>query len=186
MAKILKEGFDYQDLVKQIDPTISVDEYSAKMGADDEIVTLAFTVRGQQASTDLVDWFERGYDWVLDSQVSEGEVSKGKYLVFVEMKRRSTVPERIVEMIEDLETLSGLSIDEWKVIVDESEHSADVESLKSVIILSPHAYRETEESADVEQEVEMNEVRHRAGIQPHKIFKEQDSLIKDFIAKAGL
>lgn len=182
MSRQLNEGFDFNDLVGQVDPTVSIDEYSAKMGSDDEIVTLAFTVKGQQASDDLVDWFERGYDWVLDSQVSEGEVTKGKYLVFVEMKRRSTVPERILEIIEDLETLTKLSVEEWTIILDKKEHRAELQVLRNVIISSPLAYRQSEEA----EEVEMNEVRERAGIQPHKIFKEQDSLLRDYIAKAGL
>jgi hypothetical protein len=72
------------------------------MGKDSEIVTLAFTVKSEAAGNDLSDWFERGYDWVLDAQVSEGEIKPGQYLVFVEMNRRSSVPKRIIELLEDL------------------------------------------------------------------------------------
>ena len=179
MTRILTEGFDYKDLEGQIDPVISVDEYAANMGDDDEIVTLAFTVKGQQASEDMVDWFERGYDYVLDSEVSDGQVSKGKYLVFVEMNRRTTVPERIVELIEDLETLTQLPLEDWTIILDKKEYKADVEQLKQVIILSPSKYRQVHEE-------DLNEMRGRAGLEPQKIFKEQDSLLKDFISKAGL
>jgi len=179
MTRILTEGFDYKDLDGQIDPVISIDEYAANMGDDDEIVTLAFTVKGQQASEDLVDWFERGYDYVLDSEVSDGQVSKGKYLVFVEMNRRTTVPERIVEMIEDLETLCQIPVKDWSIKLDKQEYPADVEQLKQVIILSPSKYRQMHEE-------DLNEMRNRAGLEPQKIFKEQDSLLKDFISKAGL
>lgn len=184
MSKILNEGFDYGDLVNQMDPTVSVDEYSAKMGSDDDIVTLAFTVKGQQASEDVVDWFERGYDWVLDAQVSDGEVSRGKYLVFVETKRRTSVPEKLVEMLEDLKTLTSFELDDWTIIVDEIEYPADVEKLKSVLILSPHAYREQKENDEGAEE--MNEMREIAGIPNKNVFKEQDSVLRDFIAKAGL
>jgi hypothetical protein len=179
MRKVLVEGFDYQDLVNQIDPKVTVDEYSAKMGDDDEIVTLAFTVRGKQASDDLVDWFERGYEWILDAQVSDGELVPGKYLVFVEMNRRSKAPERIIELIEDLETLTDLPLKEWTITVDEEDYDPDVEQLKSVMILSPHEYRQEKEDG-------LNEMRGHAGITPHKIYNEQDSILKDFIAKAGL
>ena len=106
MTKILREGLDYQDFVGQIDNFVSVDEYVAKMGDDSDIVTLAFVVKGRTIGEDLSDWFERGYDWVLDAQVSDGELDTGKYLVFVEMNRRSTVPERIVSLLEDLKTLT--------------------------------------------------------------------------------
>ena len=93
---ILNEGLDYHDLEGQMVPTVTVDEYEAHMGTNSEIVTLAFTVKSQAAGNDLADWFERGYDWVLDAQVSEGEIRPGKYLVFVEMNRRSSVPKRII------------------------------------------------------------------------------------------
>jgi hypothetical protein len=179
MRKILVEGFDYHDLLNQMDPTVSVDEYSAKMGDDDEIITLAFTIKGKQASQDLVDWFERGYDWILDAQVSDGELVPGKYLVFVEMTRRSKSPERIIELIEDMETLTGLPLKDWTITVDEEDYDPDVEQLKSVMILSPHDYRQQKEDG-------LNEMRERAGIEPHKIYDEKDSLLKDFIAKAGL
>lgn len=179
MNKIINEGFDHKDLDGQITPTIAVDEYSANMGDDDEIVTLAFTVNGQQVGEDLVDWFERGYDYVLDSEVSDGQISKGKYLVFVEMNRRTTVPERIVELIEDMETLTSIPLSKWTIIVDKKEYKADVEQLKQAIILSPSKYRQMHEE-------DLNEMRSRAGLEPHKIFNEQDSILRDFISKAGL
>lgn len=183
MSRILKEGFDHKDLVRQVDPVVSVDEYAAKMGDDDEIVTVAFTVRGQQASADLVDWFERGYDFILDSQTSEGEITTGKYLVFVEMNRRTSVPQHIVDMIEDMETLTDLPVEDWKVTIDGKSYPVDAEALKSVIILSPKMYRETKE---LENEKDLNEVREQAGLKTHSVFKEHDALMKDFISKAGL
>ena len=68
----LFENLDHHDMVGQIIPNVSIDEYKAQAGSDDEIVTIAFTVKGDQASQDLCDWFERGYDWILDAAVSEG------------------------------------------------------------------------------------------------------------------
>lgn len=59
MTKILKEGLDYMDFKGQITPELSVDEYKAQMGSDDEIVTCSFTVKGHQQAEDLVDWLEK-------------------------------------------------------------------------------------------------------------------------------
>lgn len=168
-------------MVDQIEPTVSVDEYAAKVGKDEDIVTLAFTVKSEAAGNDLVDWFERGYDWIIDASISEGELSPGKYLVFVEMKRRTKVPERIVELITDLKTLTDLSINEWTVIVDEEDYEADPEVLKQVITISPHEYRE-----ENEDEEELNEMRHRAGLDTVNIHGEPDSELKAFISMAGL
>jgi hypothetical protein len=179
--RIINEGLDYLDMVDQIEPTVSVDEYSAKMGKDSDIVTLAFTVKSEAAGNDLVDWFERGYDWVLDASLSEGELSPGKYLVFVEMKRRTKVPERIVELIEDLETLTDLKVTEWTINIDEEDYDADADLLKQKITISPHEYRE-----ENEDEEGLNEMRHRAGLDTINLHGEPDSELKAFISMAGL
>ena len=180
---ILNEGLDYHDLEGQMLPIVSVDEYAAHMGKDSEIVTLAFTVNSEAAGNDLVDWFERGYDWVLDAQVSEGEVKPGKYLVFVEMNRRTSVPKRIVELLDDLETLTALPVKDWTVIVDSEEYEADEDILKQVITISPHDYRETVEK----DEEEINEMRERAGLDVKPIHADkQDADIKAFKSMAGL
>lgn len=180
----LNENLDYHDLAGQVISTLSVDEYAAKAGTDDEIVTLAFIVRGQQASQDLTDWFERGYDWVLDAQVSEGEYVPGKNLVFVEMPRRTKAAERIIELLQDLETLTDIKLTEWTVTVDGEDYDADLEILKSVIVSSPHDYREAHPEG--EEEAELNEMREIAGIQTKDVYKEHDSTLKNFLAKAGL
>jgi hypothetical protein len=153
------------------------------MGNDSEIVTLAFTIKSEAAGNDLVDWFERGYDFVLDAQVSEGEVKPGQYLVFVEMNRRSSVPKRIIELLDDLETLTAIPVKDWTIIVDEEEHSPEEEVLKQVITISPHDYRE---EVEVEEE-ELNEMRERAGLEVKVIHADkQDAEIKAFKSMAGL
>ena len=180
---ILNEGLDYHDLEGQMIPTVTVDEYAAHMGNDSEIVTLAFTIKSEAAGNDLVDWFERGYDFVLDAQVSEGEVKPGQYLVFVEMNRRSSVPKRIIELLDDLETLTAIPVKDWTIIVDEEEYSPEEEVLKQVITISPHDYRE---EVEVEEE-ELNEMRERAGLEVKVIHADkQDAEIKAFKSMAGL
>jgi len=179
--RIINEGLDYLDMEGQIEPKVSVDEYSAKVGKDSDIVTLAFIVNSEAAGNDLVDWFERGYDWILDASLSEGELSPGKYLVFVETKRRTKVPERIVELIEDLETLTDLSPDEWTVSIDNEDYDAETEILKQHITISPHEYRE-----ENDDEEELNEMRKRAGLETVNLYGKPDSEIQAYIAMAGL
>lgn len=177
--KQLNEGLDYLDFKNQIVPIVSIDEYAAKMGDDDEIVTIAFIVKGKQAGKDLVDWFERGYDWVLDAQVSEGELLKGKFIVFVETERRLKTPERLIEMLDDLETLTELKPKDWKVRIDEVDYPADAETISSNMITSPHQYRKIHEE-------DLNEMRNLAGLNHQTIFKEQDEELKTFKSIAGL
>jgi len=179
MKHIINEGLDYMDFENIISSTVTVDEYSAKSGKDEDIVTVSFIVRGEQAANDLVDWFERGYDFIHDAEVSDGELDVGKYVVFVEMTRRSKVPERIIELLNDLETLTGLKLKDWTIKIEDEDYEADLQVLKQKIILSPSDYRKLKES-------ELNEMRELSGVEPHKIFDEQDSAIKSFKSLAGL
>ena len=177
---LITEGLDFRDMVNQIFPTITVDEYSAKMGKDSDIVTITFMVKSEMVGNDLVDWFERGYEWVLDASVSDGEIEIGKWLVFVEIDRRSTVPARIIELLKDLKPLTNKKLSEWKIQVDGKDYSADEKILKDVIVCNPAKYK-----LEKEQEKEINEMRTIANIETKKIF-EKDKDIRDFINNAGL
>lgn len=178
---IINEGLDYHDMKGQVKPILTVDEYTAKMGKDSDIVTLAFTVNSRLAGQDLVSWLEMGYDFVLDASVSDGEIEPGKYLVFVETNRRNAVPERICEIIKDLQTLTDLDLKDWTIVVNDEEYDADIEVLKQVITLSPHQYRENKES-----EKELNEYREIAGLNNKNIYENIDEEIKKFIRLANI
>ena len=176
----LLEGLDYHAMVGQVDPKISVDEYAAKMGKDSDIVTIAFKMNSKLAAQDLVGWLEKGYNFILDASVSEGEISPGKYLVFAEMNRRTSVPERIVEVLTDMQTLTDMPITEWTVSVDDEDYDADEEMLKQVIVLSPLEYKKTKE-----REEELNEYRELSGLPTTKMYTE-DEYIKNLKAMAGM
>lgn len=181
-------ALDYMDLEGQLRDKITIDEYSAKMGKDSDIVTVTFTTNSKLAAKDLVTWFERGYDFVLDASVSDGEIEPGKWLVFVEMDRRSKVPNRIITLLSDLETLTGLEVDDWTAEIDGDEYEADEEILKQKMILNPNEYKdkkESEESEDEESETDLNEMRLRAGLDVKTDYVE-DEYIKNLKAIAGL
>jgi hypothetical protein len=179
--KNINESLDYLDMEDQIKDIITVDEYAAKMGQDKDIVTITFTVNSKLAAKDLVSWLERGYNFVLDASVSEGEINPGQYLVFVEMDRRSKVPERIISVLSDLETLTGIKLSEWTVEVGGNSVAADETELKDVMILNPNEYK-MEKEVD---EKELNEMRLRAGIDIKSVYVE-DEYIKNLKAIAGM
>lgn len=179
---ILNESLDYMDLEDQLADTITVDEYSAKMGPDKDIVTITFTVNSKLAAEDLVTWFERGYEWVLDASVSEGELEPGKWLVFVEINRRSTTPKRIITLLSDLETLTGLKLKDWSVEVEGDEYDADEEILHQAIVCNPNEYKVSHGDSDEEK---LNEFRELAGIETPKKYVE-DEYIKSLKSIAGL
>ena len=179
---ILNESLDYLDMEDQVDGLITVDEYASKMGRDEDIVTLAFSVNSKLAATDLVTWFERGYDFVLDASVSDGELEPGKWLVFVEMDRRMKVPNRIITLLSDLETLTGIKLKDWTVEIDGDEYDADEEIIRQKMILNPNEYEEKRQVS----EVEINEMRTLAGLETELRYDPKDDYIRSLQAMAGL
>jgi len=196
MRKVLVEGLDHLDFENQIIPTVSVDEYEARSGENDEIITFSFIVKGKAVGEDLCDWIIKGYDYVNDCEVSEGELMTNRFVVFVETNRRSKAPERLIEILDDLETLTGITLEDWKVKIDGEEYEADLNTLKLNMITIPLEYREqNEDSEDDGEEVvdiadiddgDLNEMRNIAGLPNANVYTEKDSLLKDFISKAGL
>ena len=82
MNKVLNEGLDHLDFKGQILPIVSVDEYEAKSGDDDDIITFSFVVKGKAIGEDLCDWLIKGYDYISDCEVSEGELNANRFVVF--------------------------------------------------------------------------------------------------------
>ena len=183
MNQVIKEGMDYHDLKGQINPVVSIDEYSAKMGDDSDIVTITFITNSKLSAEDLVSWLELGYDFILDASVSEGELSQGKWLVFVEMKRRSNVPDKLLEILEDLETLTDKSVDSYRIKINDKLYSADKEKIKANMILTPADYKVNKEGDE-----ELNDFREIAGLPNKNIYNKEtiDEEIRKYITSAGL
>lgn len=176
----LNESLDYMDLKDLLKNEITIDEYAAKMGPDNTVVTVTFTVYSKLAANDLVTWFERGYNWVLDASVSDGELEPRKYLVFVEMDRRSKVPSRICTLLSDLETLTGLKLEDWNVKIEGKDCLPDPEAIADKMILNPNVYK-----AEKESEKELNEFRTIAGLTTKPMY-EEDAYIRSIKDMAGL
>lgn len=100
------------DLKNYVSEIFTVDSFKSKMGKDNDIAVLAFEVKDQEPAKDLMNFIEKGYDFVLDSDISTGENSKGKYNVFVEIERDRHLPERINTILDEVSRLTG--IEEWK------------------------------------------------------------------------
>ena len=179
---LVNESLNYLDMEGMIKPMISIDEYEAKSGKNKDVITLAFTVNSKLASDDLVTWLERGYTFVLDASVSDGEFTPGKYLVFVELKRRSKAPERICTILSDLETLTDIKLRDWTLVIENEEYVANEENIKENLILNPNEYK-----MDKEEQAAMNEFREMAGINSKPLYADtQDKHIRNIKTIAGL
>jgi hypothetical protein len=178
MKKYLTEGLKYLDMKNQVFPSLGIDQYKSSVGQDDDLITLHFAVKSKAVGEDLAEWFEKGYDWVVDAETSPGEVTDGKFLVFVEMTRRTKSAERIMEMIIELETLTGLNPDEWKFKIGDNIQKGSKEFIEKHLQLSPHDYRMAHEEP-------LNEWRQIAGIKTTNTYNDDEDM-KAMKRRAGI
>jgi hypothetical protein len=174
----LMEGMRYKDLDGLVKPTIHVDEFSSKMGDDADVIVLSFFVRDKSAARDLMAWFEKGYDFVLDADVSPGEIKPNRYLVYLEMRRRSAAPRHVQTLLDDLTTLTEFEPDDWRLRYNGNNFDWSEEQFARLVPLTPNAYR-------AENEEDLNEMRVAAGIAP-KAIHEIDSDLRALQAAAGV
>lgn len=126
----LNEGLKNKDLKDLVKPVFEVDSYKSKMGEDENVVVLSFEVTGHRAALDFVDFIEKGYDFVLDADVSRGEDEKGNYKVFVEIERNRKISRQINEMLYGLSELTGC--EDWKFRYYKDYHSKPIHELSSI------------------------------------------------------
>ena len=174
----LLEGLQYRDLEGMMKPTVHVDEFSGKMGDDEDIIVLSFFVRDKQAAKDLVAWFEKGYDFVLDADRSPGEIKPSRYLVYVEIRRRSAAPQYVAELINDLETLTEHESEDWTMRYDGKTQTFSEETFAKTVPLTPEEYRRTHQA-------DLNEWRIAAGLPTKKIYNTKDD-VRLLQSQAGL
>ena len=175
----LSESLSFKDLEGLMKPTIHVDEFSSKMGDDDDIIVISFFVRDQQAAKDLMMWFEKGYDFVIDADRSPGELKPNRYLVYVELRRRSTAGGHVEELLNDLNTLTEYDVDDWTMHFKGKDMPFSRDTFDSMVPLSPRAYRERYEK-------DLNEVRSRAGLPVVARYDRRDPVLQSIQSAAGI
>ena len=176
----LSESLGFKDLEGMMKPTIHVDEFSSKMGDDDDIVVISFFVRDPQAAKDLMSWFEKGYDFVLDADRSPGEIKPGRYLVYVELRRRSTAGANVEQLLDDLNTLTEWEDSSaWTMHYRDKEIPFSRDTFDATVPLSPRAYRDRYEK-------DLNEVRLAAGLPVVTTYNKRDRTLQAIQSAAGI
>jgi len=136
----LNEGLRPLDLKEMVYPTFEVDVHRSKMGEDRDVCVMSFQVKDRAPAKDLMEFIEKGYYFVLDSDVSSGENEKGEYSVFVELPRSSRLAEQIKEITYGVRKLTGIDDFKFKYFKQSQIYDVTEETLKSVIPPSAGAY----------------------------------------------
>jgi len=159
----IQESLEHGDLANLVHNELHIDEFKSKMGNDEDIVVLSFKVGGKEPANDLMGFIERGYEWVLDADVSAGEMDDGDYIVFVELERTPKCAEKIIKLVSDIENLTKLPVSSYRVRYYKSnkEHPLSLETLHKLVSKTPEEYLRRI-SKDNE---ELDKLRSRAGLE---------------------
>lgn len=149
----LFEGLEQGDLKRLIHPELHVDEFKSKLGDDCDVVVISFKVDNKEPANDLVSFIEKGYDWILDADVSSGEMDDGSYIVFVELDRNDKSAEHIMTLMTDLMNVTDQEVEDWRVRYYKSrkETTLSLDALNDLIPTSPEAYEKAYGNEDIDK-----------------------------------
>jgi hypothetical protein len=149
----LKNG----DLAGNILPDVSIDEFEPKAGEHKDVIVVAFYLKDKDPAEDLNTFIQRGYVDTLDVEVSPNTDEEGRYLVFVEMSRNDTFPNKFQALLKDVKNLAGKM--DWQIktyLASDRIFAPNDPELFNFIILQPEEYVPKEEykMKDVKESVE--------------------------------
>lgn len=134
-------SLNHNDLKDTVLPDISVDEYEPKAGNTKEVIVVAFYVNDQAPAEDLNTFIQRGFIDTIDVEVSPSTDANGRYLVFVEMNRDDSFPNKFQALLKDVENTTGKL--DWNVktyLSADREFKFNDPDLFNFIITNPDAY----------------------------------------------
>lgn len=133
-------GLRAGDLESLMYHIFEIDSYASKMGDDKNIITLSFSVKSKEPADDLVRFFESGYSFILDSDVTSGEQSDGTYKVFVELERDKSANKNIMEIVDGVKKLANLEDIKFRYYKNWRSNPLTIEALDETVPLDPDNY----------------------------------------------
>jgi hypothetical protein len=129
------------DLGGTLMPDVSIDEFEPKAGEDKDVIVVAFYLDDEGPAEDLNTFIQRGFIDTLDVEVSPSTDENGHYLVFVEMNRDDTFPNKFQALLKDIENLTGDIT--WSVktyLSDDRTFAFNDPELFNYLIINPEEY----------------------------------------------
>lgn len=129
---------DLQYLVKKV---FEIDSFKSKIGDDEDVIVISFTVDSEDPAKDLENFIEMGYDFVLDADTSPGETDDGTYKVFVEIERGRHAAEQIKTLLDGIERLTNMPDMRFRYFKSFKSYDASLENLENIIPMDKESYK---------------------------------------------
>lgn len=136
----LNENLHARDLKGLVKKVFEIDTYRSKIGDDQDVIVLSFTVDFEDPAKDLENFIEMGYEFVLDADVSPGETDDGNYKVFVEIERGRHAAKQIIELLDGIERLTNIPDMRFRYFKNFRSHDATEENLSAIVPMDKESY----------------------------------------------
>jgi hypothetical protein len=137
---MINESLQASDLRHFVKKVVEIDSFKSKIGDDEDIITMSFTVDHEDPAKDLENFIEMGYDFVLDADVSPGELDDGTYKVYVELERNRHAATQIREILDGVEKITGIKDFRFRYFKNFKSQEATEDNLSAAIPLDKNAY----------------------------------------------
>jgi hypothetical protein len=150
---LVNESLAENDLKWLVNEAVYIDMHKTKLGEDKDYLVLAIAVNDRNPAHDLATFIENGVYKFEDVEVSPATDSKGRYLVYVEIKRDQDAFKNISGILEDSSKLCGITEWKFKTLDQTSELDLDQDTFSANVITDPVEYEQRHPPKD-EQEQE--------------------------------
>lgn len=181
----IRENLEHHDLLRLVHDELHIDEFKSKLGADKDICVVSFKISGKEPALDMINFLEKGFDFIVDADVSSGEMNDGDYVAFVEIERSPELPQQIYDMIDILYNVTGQRCEDWRVRYyhNRHDHPLEVDTLRNIVPLTSADYLRRFPEGQPDREID--QVRTAAGIKS-KIKAPKNDFTDQLKAAAGI
>jgi hypothetical protein len=134
------KSINHLEMQNYISEKISIDSFAAKLGKDEDVSVLKFQSNNKTVAEDLVNYIETGCNFILDADMSPAKNEQGLYNIFVEIERNEDLPKKIIEVIRDIEQVSGMLPWQFSFYKNENFYKLTDDNLNTIIPTSPSQY----------------------------------------------
>ena len=150
----LKEGLRENDLRDTVLREISIDLFQPRAGDENNVIVVGFEVIDESPAKDLEEFIRNSHLDIIDTDVSPGPTTDGRYMVFCEFERNNAFPMQFLKLLTDIKNV--VSMNEWKIKSYPRKELVDLtpESLLSEVILDSDGYNSVKELHDRQEAAE--------------------------------
>ena len=134
------KSIQFLEMINHVSPLIKIDSFQAKLGRDEDVSVIQLQTDNKEVAKDLVSFIESGHKEVLDADYSPAKNDQKKYNVFIELERNDNLPKYIMEMIRDIEKITGMMSWEFTFYKNDTAYKLSEENLKNQVPTTEQQY----------------------------------------------